>query len=43
VGAALRDAGYGDALCLELSAGNPEPVEALRRGKELLERVVRGR
>lgn len=34
--AALRDAGYSGALALELNAGNPDPVEALRQGKALL-------
>lgn len=36
--AALRAARYGGALTLELNASNPEPVEALRAGKALLER-----
>ncbi len=36
--AALHAARYGGALTLELNAGNPDPVEALRAGKALLER-----
>jgi D-psicose/D-tagatose/L-ribulose 3-epimerase len=37
---ALRTVGYDGALTLELSAGNADPVAALRQGKQLLERLA---
>ncbi len=42
LGAALREVGYRGPLCLELNAANADPVQALRQGKELVERVVLG-
>jgi len=38
---ALRRAGYGGALAFEYRADNAHPIEALRRGKELVERLLR--
>ncbi len=40
--AALRKVSYDGALALELSAGNAEPVEGLRQGKLLIERLLLG-
>jgi sugar phosphate isomerase/epimerase len=40
VGLALREINYRGALCLELNPENPLPVEALRQGKELIERAL---
>lgn len=37
--AALRKGRYRGALALELNSANADPVEALRQGKELLERL----
>ncbi len=37
---ALRDVKYRGALALELNAGGPDPVGALRQGKALLERLA---
>jgi sugar phosphate isomerase/epimerase len=39
---ALKPLGYRGALCLELNPQNPDPVEALRQGKLLLEQHVSG-
>lgn len=39
---ALREIGYRGALSLELNAGNPEPVHALRDGKAIVERLLQG-
>lgn len=39
---ALRDVHYRGALALELNAGNADPVEALRQGKAILERLREG-
>jgi sugar phosphate isomerase/epimerase len=36
----LRQAGYPGALALELNPSNPEPVEALRQGKTLVEELL---
>jgi sugar phosphate isomerase/epimerase len=38
--AALQEVGYNGALALELHAGNAEPGEALRQGKQLIERLM---
>lgn len=38
--AALRSAGYAGGLTLELQAENAKPVDALREGKRLLERLL---
>jgi sugar phosphate isomerase/epimerase len=40
LGQALGEVGYRGLLCLELNAANADPVEALRQGKALLERLV---
>jgi hypothetical protein len=40
--AALRSIGYRGALALELNPANQEPVDALREGKEIVERMLRG-
>jgi sugar phosphate isomerase/epimerase len=40
--AALRAIGYRGALALELNPANPQPIDALREGKEIVERMVRG-
>jgi sugar phosphate isomerase/epimerase len=39
---ALRTIGYRGALSLELNPMNPEPAEALRDGKRIVEQVIRG-
>jgi hypothetical protein len=36
----LRAVGYSGGLALELSAGNADPVEGLRQGKTLMERLL---
>jgi D-psicose/D-tagatose/L-ribulose 3-epimerase len=41
--AALPRAGYDGALTLELNAGNPDPVDALRQGKRLLDELLHDR
>lgn len=41
--AALPAIGYQGAITLELSPKNPEPVQALRQGKALLERLAEDR
>jgi len=40
IGAALRRTGYRGALTLELNPQNPDPVEALRQGKKVLEMLL---
>jgi sugar phosphate isomerase/epimerase len=40
---ALRDMKYSGALTLELAAGNPEPIEGLRRSKQVLDQMLTGR
>src|SRR5262249_57047811 len=37
--ASLKDQGYAGTLALELRAENAEPAEALRQGKQLVERL----
>jgi sugar phosphate isomerase/epimerase len=39
---ALQEIGYRDALSLELNPMNADPVEALRDGKRIVERAIRG-
>ena len=38
--AALRQAGYDRGLCLELNPDHGDPIENLRQGKALLERLL---
>ncbi|HEY7313412.1 MAG TPA: sugar phosphate isomerase/epimerase [Gemmataceae bacterium] len=40
--AALRTIEYRGALALELNPANPQPDDALREGKEIVERTIRG-
>jgi sugar phosphate isomerase/epimerase len=40
---ALGEIGYHGALSLELHAGNPEPSQALRDGKAIVERLLQAR
>ena len=40
---ALREIGYQGALSLELNSGNPEPAQALRDGKAIVERLFQAR
>jgi sugar phosphate isomerase/epimerase len=40
IGAALRRTGFPGGLALELNARNPDPVEALRQGKKVLEMLL---
>jgi D-psicose/D-tagatose/L-ribulose 3-epimerase len=38
--AALQTIGYRGALALELNPANPQPVDALREGKDIVERLI---
>ena len=38
---ALQEIGYRNALCLELNAGNDDPLEALRRSKVILDGLLK--
>ena len=38
--ASLRSSGYAGGLSLELSPENPEPGEAVRAGKAILDRLL---
>jgi len=40
---ALQKAGYNGTLALELSPQSPDPVQALRQGKHLMEQIAVGR
>jgi len=40
--AALREIRYRGVMTLELAAGNPEPIEGLRRSKEIMDQLLAG-